>query len=171
MFDEYLKYDVARKSWLFRFAEESNNIERIYNYEAHLIHEDALREFINLPAISIGDLTNFVSKIQPNAYLRTAPHHRVMIGGREAPSAAASMQLLDYLIKDVNEEKVTPWEAHTRYEMAHPFIDGNGRSGRALWLWMMVDLEDWHGQFSFLQAYYYQTLSYYSNKINNYESL
>ena len=36
----------------------------------------------------------------------------------------------------------------------HPFTDGNGRSGRALWLWQMNN----HAPFGFLHTFYYQTL-------------
>ena len=45
-------------------------------------------------------------------------------------------------------------ETHVRYELLHPFLDGNGRSGRALWLWLMGQ-----APLGFLHTFYYQTLS------------
>jgi hypothetical protein len=49
-----------------------------------------------------------------------------------------------------------PLEAHVRYETLHPFTDGNGRTGRALWYWMMVGSS--RADLGFLHAFYYQTL-------------
>ena len=44
------------------------------------------------------------------------------------------------------------------YEMLHPFMDGNGRSGRALWAWMMLRLGQDPFALLFLHRFYYQTL-------------
>src|SRR5215470_3568331 len=35
--------------------------------------------------------------------------------------------------------------AHVRYETLHPYTDGNGRSGRAVWLWHMTLLGQQRG--------------------------
>lgn len=44
--------------------------------------------------------------------------------------------------------------------MLHPFMDGNGRTGRAVWAWAMQ--RDGQDPFalSFLHRFYYQTLEY-----------
>ena len=65
------------------------------------------------------------------------------IGGRLAPRAPALGYMLDELLRNINMREIEPWKAHAEYEFIHPFIDGNGRSGRAVWLWMMVKL---HGE-------------------------
>ena len=47
-----------------------------------------------------------------------------------------------------------------RYETLHPFMDGNGRSGRILWAWQMIEHNIAPGlSLGFLHAYYYQTLA------------
>lgn len=51
----------------------------------------------------------------------------------------------------------TPYDVHQQYETLHPFTDGNGRSGRALWLWQMIR-DGQRAQLGFLHTWYYQSL-------------
>ena len=37
-------------------------------------------------------------------------------------------------------------------------MDGNGRSGRALWLWQMVNQHNYDMRLGFLHLWYYQSL-------------
>ena len=54
--------------------------------------------------------------------------------------------------------RVIPAEYHQRYETLHPFMDGNGRSGRALWAWQRLQRGESPFALGFLWAYYYETL-------------
>jgi Fic family protein len=82
----------------------------------------------------------------------------VCVGSHTPPEGGEHIVVqLQALLTAINENILSPFEAHLKYEALHPFTDGNGRSGRAIWYWMMkntlrVDL-------GFLHAFYYQTLN------------
>ncbi len=144
---------------LYGFCVESDEIESIYDQKRHKIHEAALRELLSYDRISVKELSGFVARIEPSAFLRKKPDHRVMIGGHEAPPPKESLPRLEKLLESVNANRIHPWDAHVEYEHIHPYIDGNGRSGRALWLWMMIRFHEYDLSHKFLQRFYYQTLS------------
>ena len=62
-----------------------------------------------------------------------------------APSPSKIPQLIDHLINDINAKPKNPGPinaaiAHFTFEKIHPFLDGNGRVGRALTWWDLKKL-------------------------------
>lgn len=134
------------------FVRESNRIEGIIRdplgteIEAH-------QRFLELKTITVNDLENFVAIIQPRAILRRKIGYDVRVGSYIAPPGGPEIEIqLRQLLESIT--KYNSYETHVAYEALHPFTDGNGRSGRVIWLRMM----DGYASLGFLHTFYYQTL-------------
>lgn len=134
------------------FVRESNEIEGI-----NRIDDDDVRahEYILSEPLSVRSLELFVSLIQPGAKLRDKIGMDVRVGNHFPPQGGKIIRKnLETLIEI--RSTLIPWELHCKYEDLHPFMDGNGRSGRALWLKAMGGIEK--APLGFLHHFYYQTL-------------
>jgi len=142
---------------------ESNRIEGIETVTPEEKVEHT--RFIDLPFLTINDLTHFVSVYQPNAKLRTSIGMNVKVANYvPPPGGPLILTTLAAIISDANQSDATSkgdeaaWRIHLRYENLHPFTDCNGRSGRAIWYWMMRNRPLFN--LGFLHAFYYQTLTF-----------
>ncbi len=135
------------------FVIESNRIEGIFKTTDEQIR--AHYEFMDLPELTIADVCQFVRVIQPDAVLRDKVGLDVQVGGQLKPRGGPQIRsALQGLLGRTNGDA---WQTHVTYELLHPFTDGNGRSGRAIWLWIMGGDEP--PEIGFLHTFYYQTLS------------
>lgn len=143
---------------LAEFIAESNRIEGIHR-APHGAEIDALEKFLALPKIGIADVECLVSVFQPGARLRETAGLNVRVGAHVAPPGGPQIHAdLRVLLGAVSNGATSPFEAHVEYETLHPFTDGNGRSGRAVWAWHMVSRGDPMVRLGFLHAFYYQAL-------------
>ena len=136
---------------LSNFIVESNRIEGIY--EINWFEVKAHEKFLKLEKVTVADLEEFVKVVQPGACLRRYPGMNVKVGNHIAPYGGPDIDPRLQAILDLN---ISPYERHLLYENLHPFTDGNGRSGRVLWLWNMGGLMN--APLGFLHHFYYQTL-------------
>jgi len=140
---------------ILNFIDESNRIEGIGGVSESDItaHEMLLAE----PGpIEVEHLERFVRMVA-NAPLRDRPGMDVKVGGHFPPRGGTTIRWrLAQLLREVDKTTAQPSVIHRLYETLHPFMDGNGRSGRVLWLYMMGGIE--RAPLGFLHHWYYQSL-------------
>lgn len=149
---------------LEEFIRESNMIEGIYDVTP--IHVQAHEVLLSEDVLTVQALQTFVSLVQPGAVLRDKVGLNVRVGPHIPPPGGP--KILEELLSLVRwasmckEDRKIAYDVHQAYEHLHPFTDGNGRSGRAIWLWM-------HGGYihrNFLHDWYYMSLQFHSTRAN-----
>lgn len=142
---------------IYNFIIESNRIEGVIR--APTVEEIAEYErFMGLEKVDINDLMQFVRVYQPGAVIRDRSGLDVRIGNHIAPAGGMAIVYKLGDILHMANDTVTPYEIHQAYENLHPFTDGNGRSGRMLWKWMMLHKQVSIAPLGFLHTWYYQSL-------------
>ena len=150
---------------LASFVRESNEIEGIYDFRPSDLEAHSL--FMHLEEIIVDDLENFVEAVQPGAKLRDQKGMDVMVGNhvpiRGGPGITEG---LEQLLVAVNRF-APPYQVYCGYEYLHPFMDGNGRSGRVLWLWLLGKRGEIRtATSSFLKTFHYQCLDAASSSVS-----
>lgn len=156
--DADLLRSMLRSARLDKFVRESNRIEGIDRDPTDgeiRAHERLLAQ----DGLTTRDLERFVVALTGIAApLRALRGMDVVVGKhRPPPGGPEVLKALDSLLAGVDD--ASPWAVHVAFEALHPFMDGNGRSGRALWAWQMQRRGEEPFGLPFLHRFYYQTLA------------
>lgn len=142
---------------LIEFVAESNRIEGIVR-EPTTDEILASECFLHLFQVGPVTLCQLQEVFAPGKPLRQQEGMNVRVGGYVAPYGGSNIRTQLVKLLRLANNGADPWKTHVAYEKLHPFMDGNGRTGRMLWVWQMRK----HGQdpfaLPFLHRWYYQTL-------------
>lgn len=151
--------NVRFRSRLMEFAKESNRIEGVTNADDNERMFKKLEAFLKLEKLTVENVCGF----NEWGELRDREGMNVWIGGKMAQSGGNYIRrsletLLSNISNHGNTSNVDAYNCHLCFERSHPFMDGNGRTGRAIWLWQMVRQHDYDLSLGFLHKWYYQSL-------------
>jgi Fic/DOC family len=140
------------------FIRESNRIEGILRDPTE--DEIAAHErLLKLPELRVATVGDFQAMIAPRMPLRSEKGMNVRVGNHIAPEGGLQIVYrFRRLLTKANQDHGNPWGVHVAFERLHPYMDGNGRTGRAIWAWQMQRSGQDPFTLPFLHRFYYQTL-------------
>ena len=142
---------MSRTVNICMFISESNRIEGIMR-EPSRAELEITEWFLDIKPLTVAHIEQLVDVYEPGAKLRRKHGMDVIVGMHVPPRGGPG---IEESLRQLLSAGLSPYATHLAYEHLHPFMDGNGRSGRALWLRQMggdVPL-------GFLHTFYYQTLA------------
>ena len=165
MMDNTIDFDLElflsdEKVWIKMriadFVQQSNMIEGIVDVDNQNDDIIRLEKLLSCDKLTIARINKF------NAYgeLRDKDNiSNVMVGSHVAPKSGKDIRLkLNDILGSLSV--VHPYQSHQDFESLHPYTDGNGRAGRAIWLWQMTKYHDYDLGLLFLHKFYYQSLEF-----------
>jgi len=156
---------------LQEFLRESNKIEGI-DKDVPQEHMAEIEAFLVKPKVELADVCKMAALFTDGkGLLRDQLGMNVTVGRYSPPPGSAHIpKMLNVLLGLLNDGQISPYKVYNEFECIHPFIDGNGRVGRLLWLWRrftsrsitLINMAIGRG---FLHEYHYQALQNHKSVI------
>ncbi len=155
---------------LLSFVLESNFIENIRDPARAERECPMYEQLLAQDKLDVECVCDFAAEVTEGAgRLREKAGMDVTVMGFRPPPGGPHIKAdLADLLERVNSYRsawadggIDPWTAHCQFETLHPFIDGNGRTGRVIWLWQKTHRGSYGTRDvppSFLKQFYFQTL-------------
>lgn len=128
---------AALGGWVPAFVRVSNRMAGITR-DPTAAEISAHRGLLAVNSLRVENLELFIRHIAPGAGLRGTSEADAEA---EDEASAASVGLkadLATIILAAQTQSASPFRLHRIYRRLRPFTDGNGRCGRALWMWQVM---------------------------------
>lgn len=132
---------MTKKVDMMEYVRNSNLIENIDSGKEDRRSARAWNWFIDQPVISVPVLLELHRRIThgqlPKGEAGEFRRVQVYVGNHIPPAPGLVIAQTGNWLWDLMEqvETLDPKEMHIRFETIHPFVDGNGRTGRMLMWW------------------------------------
>ena len=133
---QYVTEEVARQGWDISLSEGWMRVGWMLSAWEYATEK---KKVSSLP--SVDDLLYIAKMIEPDNNLDGFRHVSVWVGNHTPPDAREIPRLIAQLWS-VGILILTPSEFYREFELIHPFIDGNGRTGKIIYNWINSSLYD-----------------------------